>query len=332
MTADSTTSVSTPLSSPKKMQGKRKEPDYASTGDSVDANRVSDVGAAPKAVDDAPALSPTSPVSPVTRNEVGIRKPDPPNSGTKYKMKSPPKRKPVSIYPEELTNTSTLVSEQECIPSLVPLPESEPPTPMKAATFQSPPQSPTPGATKEHKTPESPSKQPPSAATLARPPPLPPRAAARAARVPTPDAAVAGIGTNIITDSDHKPEPKQTPEVEEATTDVASDKVDEPTVQVDQVAETASAMDNPSPSSTVKPNPSQNTMPEAEASLVNDVNVDAKTNGVGVPAEHGDEGETTNKAKDTEVYIGDATWEERTWKELVRLKEDMFLARIGGSR
>ncbi|TFK46817.1 hypothetical protein OE88DRAFT_1739156 [Heliocybe sulcata] len=28
-------------------------------------------------------------------------------------------------------------------------------------------------------------------------------------------------------------------------------------------------------------------------------------------------------------FIGDATWEERTWKEIVRLKEDMFWARIG---
>ena len=33
-----------------------------------------------------------------------------------------------------------------------------------------------------------------------------------------------------------------------------------------------------------------------------------------------------------EVYVGDATWEERTWKELVRLREDMFWARIGGLR
>ena len=27
--------------------------------------------------------------------------------------------------------------------------------------------------------------------------------------------------------------------------------------------------------------------------------------------------------KRQEVYVGDATWEERTWKELVRLREDM---------
>ncbi|KAG6915087.1 hypothetical protein DXG01_013534 [Tephrocybe rancida] len=32
------------------------------------------------------------------------------------------------------------------------------------------------------------------------------------------------------------------------------------------------------------------------------------------------------------TYVGDATWEERTWKEIVRLKEEMFWARIGGSK
>ncbi|KAF7795677.1 hypothetical protein EIP86_006842 [Pleurotus ostreatoroseus] len=35
---------------------------------------------------------------------------------------------------------------------------------------------------------------------------------------------------------------------------------------------------------------------------------------------------------DPRVYVGDSTWEERTWKELVRLREDMFWARIGGLR
>ncbi|KAG6900292.1 hypothetical protein C0993_000265 [Termitomyces sp. T159_Od127] len=29
-------------------------------------------------------------------------------------------------------------------------------------------------------------------------------------------------------------------------------------------------------------------------------------------------------------YVGDTTWEERTWKEIIRLKEAMFWARIGG--
>ena len=30
--------------------------------------------------------------------------------------------------------------------------------------------------------------------------------------------------------------------------------------------------------------------------------------------------------------VSDATWEERTWKEIVRLREDMFWARVGGVR
>jgi hypothetical protein len=36
-----------------------------------------------------------------------------------------------------------------------------------------------------------------------------------------------------------------------------------------------------------------------------------------------------DKDDDTEVYVGDATWEERTWKELVKLRGGMFWARIG---
>ena len=33
-----------------------------------------------------------------------------------------------------------------------------------------------------------------------------------------------------------------------------------------------------------------------------------------------------------EAFVGDTTWEERTWKELVRLREEMFWARVGASR
>jgi hypothetical protein len=48
-----------------------------------------------------------------------------------------------------------------------------------------------------------------------------------------------------------------------------------------------------------------------------------------------DRGETAvskEEEKDKGTYVGDTTWEERTWKELVRLKEDMFWARVGGLR
>lgn len=37
-------------------------------------------------------------------------------------------------------------------------------------------------------------------------------------------------------------------------------------------------------------------------------------------------------ALDGTPYVGDGTWEERTWKELTRLREDMFWARLGSAQ
>ena len=45
-----------------------------------------------------------------------------------------------------------------------------------------------------------------------------------------------------------------------------------------------------------------------------------------------DSEEKKDEEEDREAYVGDVTWEERTWKELVRLREDMFWARIGAVR
>lgn len=39
-----------------------------------------------------------------------------------------------------------------------------------------------------------------------------------------------------------------------------------------------------------------------------------------------------SSATEGEGFASDATWEERTWKELARLKEEMFWARTGGIR
>ena len=43
---------------------------------------------------------------------------------------------------------------------------------------------------------------------------------------------------------------------------------------------------------------------------------------------------STKQSSNTEGegFAGDVTWEDRTWKVLVTLKEDMFWARIGGIR
>ena len=46
-----------------------------------------------------------------------------------------------------------------------------------------------------------------------------------------------------------------------------------------------------------------------------------------------EEEQTKKEEEKTRVtYVGDATWEEKTWKEIVRLREDMFWARMGGVR
>ena len=46
---------------------------------------------------------------------------------------------------------------------------------------------------------------------------------------------------------------------------------------------------------------------------------------------HSREGSDEKKAE-WEQFVGDTTWEERTWKEIVRLREEMFWARIGSVR
>ncbi|KAM6503410.1 hypothetical protein JOM56_000353 [Amanita muscaria] len=53
---------------------------------------------------------------------------------------------------------------------------------------------------------------------------------------------------------------------------------------------------------------------------------------VNVASDPEQQGTEEKEGEDKEIYVGDATWEERTWKELVRLREDMFWARIGGLR
>ncbi|KAL1683002.1 hypothetical protein EV122DRAFT_202266 [Schizophyllum commune] len=65
-----------------------------------------------------------------------------------------------------------------------------------------------------------------------------------------------------------------------------------------------------------------------EVGGVNGVN---GVNGIASSEEGSAEGHAQDGDEDDKntVYIGDTTWEERTWKELVRLREDMFWARIG---
>lgn len=63
------------------------------------------------------------------------------------------------------------------------------------------------------------------------------------------------------------------------------------------------------------------------------VEEESEKENISVDVNVGEKGEKGQGAGvDGEIYVGEATWEERTWKELVRLREEMFWARIGGVR
>ena len=129
-----------------------------------------------------------------------------------------------------------------------------------------------------------------------------------------------------------------TPSLEEAVDEsaTAEGKVLDRSMQGSPVSEDV-FLDAPSykeasgePSPTLKSN-EENTIVESKPVGSNDLSQSR-----GVSEDHTkDPGETAvskEEEKDKGMYVGDATWEERTWKELVRLKEDMFWARVGGLR
>ncbi|TFK38058.1 hypothetical protein BDQ12DRAFT_683895 [Crucibulum laeve] len=78
-------------------------------------------------------------------------------------------------------------------------------------------------------------------------------------------------------------------------------------------------------------------VPEAEKETKEEPDTMIKVNGAGqhvVDREvvSGDKEKTTLEDEEKEGFVGNLTWEERTWKELVRLREEMFWARVGGLR
>ncbi|KAI0002117.1 hypothetical protein BJV74DRAFT_817028 [Russula compacta] len=58
----------------------------------------------------------------------------------------------------------------------------------------------------------------------------------------------------------------------------------------------------------------------------------AQSAGSPSPGDKLDKPEEPGFAPDGTPYVGDGTWEERAWKELTRLREDMFWARVGSAR
>jgi hypothetical protein len=136
---------------------------------------------------------------------------------------------------------------------------------------------------------------------------------------------------------EHKPSPPREQK------DVAGEDAVEPSMTKHDIAE----LPNPLPDANINGDPSPKKRasvdvsphtaaesqavvvdPSSEASQTRRASEDSSTHGKSIDTSSTKRSSTT----DEEGYAGDATWEGRTWKEIVRLKEDMFWARVGGVR
>ncbi|KAJ7185834.1 proline-rich protein [Mycena filopes] len=213
----------------------------------------------------------------------------------------------------------------------VPLPDSRPATPGPSPVDP----------------PVAPSEVAPAVAApgTAAPPPLPRRAAARAVRPvpPPPGTATATAETPAAPEvpaADEAPKAApQEPTEKVADAEAPAAAAEEPKVDGDasavvesKGAEALSAADDAPAGAEGEKAVAEEAKVDEEVPRV-DSPVDAAAKGDVASDEREDEkAEDTKDEDDHEAYVGDVTWEERTWKELVRLREDMFWARIGGLR
>ncbi|TDL25121.1 hypothetical protein BD410DRAFT_626097 [Rickenella mellea] len=214
---------------------------------------------------------------------------------------------------EELESLPT-VAERAISPSTIPLPDSRPSTPVHVIQNE-----------ENHAMKPSPT----AGSVTATPPPLPRRAAARRP-VPGPPPSQPQVHPDAPasnTESSTTPsglDPSQTAPVQ--STNVESAKVeDQPPPQPDvrteeptprasspvQIEQKDPTPDRPTPHHPPPPPPRH---PQLNGKEKKDV--------VAAPSADAQ----------PDPFVGDVTWEERTWKELVRLREDMFWARAGALR
>ncbi|EIW55088.1 uncharacterized protein TRAVEDRAFT_30970 [Trametes versicolor FP-101664 SS1] len=227
-------------------------------------------------------------------------------------------------------------------PTAVPLPPSQAPSPEPQETEQPPsetaetgtPSEATPAPTPAPAVPPTVTDdKPPSRTASPVPPPLPRRAAARArpSSVSVPQAAEEAKAASA--------EPAAQASEGEAAVENGADA----SVPAEGAAQTELSVpvtEEPEPiaseSEAVEP-PAQADVPVVSADAKSEEKHEPQVNGDSVPpAPESDakdepvEAEEAEKEKEDEgQYVGDATWEERTYKELVRLREEMFWARVG---
>ncbi|KAG1753550.1 proline-rich protein [Suillus paluster] len=177
-------------------------------------------------------------------------------------------------------------------------------------------------------------------------PPVPRRAPARRA-VPVPPTAAQTEAKEGI--------PMPSPEVskDDKLTNAAKEEEKSSPVPKQKVVvceDSAVESSTTKPETFEKPNPLPDTSLNGNPSPENQVSVDASSHTAVNPSSEASqtrslsEGSSTRETSidtnctkrssttDGEGYAGDATWEDRTWKEIIRLKEEMFWARVGGVR
>ncbi|KAI0642744.1 hypothetical protein C8Q79DRAFT_1076005 [Trametes meyenii] len=201
--------------------------------------------------------------------------------------------------------------------------------------------------------------KPPSRTASPAPPPLPRRAAARArpssivpaaaaaeAAAPVPetaqpteqkaDEAAPTDAPATATASASEPSPEPTP----ASSDAAAHVEDSaPITEEPESVVTVESSETPADAAAPAPDAEgeQKTGQEEAGSEADEKQEAPAVNGdapVVVPVVDTHTDSDTKKTEEAEKedqgqYVGDATWEERTYKELVRLREEMFWARIG---
>ncbi|KAI0370497.1 hypothetical protein BV20DRAFT_1121206 [Pilatotrama ljubarskyi] len=185
--------------------------------------------------------------------------------------------------------------------------------------------------------------QPPSRTASPAPPPLPRRAAARARPSSVVVPQVAETAKASTPEPAVQPETQTMPEAptsSEGATQAAESTPAPVAEEPESVSETvgpSTPVEATAPSADVEPEQDKAApVPTAEEKLDSEPQVNGTGDAPAVesqpepePAAKGEGGGEESEKDDQGQCVGDATWEERTYKELVRLREEMFWARIG---
>lgn len=226
-------------------------------------------------------------------------------------------------------------------PSTVPLPASAPATPDFTASEhpEAPALSATPPPIRLN------DEKPPSRSGSPVPPPLPRRAAGRAR--PTSLALVSGPPAETEAENTEQ----ATESKADTVTSEAPEKVEPLSKQPEQI-HAVERIEETTEEPTTEPTPVlvADEPHNSSTSDVSAVHESEKVSLQDVPLATDSEREIENEVQkvdgtpenmsvsdhsaedDPRSYVGDASWEERAWKELVKLREEMFWARVGGVR